>query len=397
MTRPAWCALLAIVLAACNRSHDAPVATTTAPVTVSAEPAGMHPLGSTFETGGVVAARTTATIASRIVATVMSVKVVPGDRVRAGQRLIALDDRDLSANRTRAAASLTALERTATAASADRDAADAALTLARATHDRIVTLHARRSATPQELDEARSALRTAEARLRAADARIAESAAAVESARAAARGADVAASFATLTAPFDGIVTEKLVEPGNLAAIGTPLLRLEDTSRFRLEARLDESRAAGIRVGDRARVVLDASGVSAPETDVIDGSVTEVSRAIESASQTFLVKIDLPAHPHLRSGMFARARFGGSTRQALAVPDSAIVRQGQLATLFIVTADGRARMRVVRTGDAADDRIEIVAGVAPGEQIIVAPPPSLRDGDPVRVGPSPDSKVSRRT
>lgn len=384
MTRVAFLAFLAVAAAACDNSQETPAAMMT-PVEVTIEAAAIHPIRDTFEAGGVVAARTTATIASRIVATVVSVDVTPGVRVRAGQRLIALDGRDLDANRTRAVATVAALERTAAGAAADRDAADAALTLARVTHDRMATLHERRAATPQELDEARSALRGAEARVRAADARIAETAAAIESARAASTGAAVAASFAALTAPFDGIVTEKLVEPGNLAAVGLPLLRIEDIRSFRLEIRIDESRAAGITVGDHVQVVLDTSHAWPAGPSSIGGRVTEVSRAVDSASHAFLVKVDLPAHPRLRSGMFARARFSGGARQALAVPESAIVRQGQLPTLFLVTSQGRARMRVVRIGESAERHVEIVAGLAPGEQVIVTPPPSLRDGDPVRI------------
>ena len=396
MTRIAFLAVLMVMAGACTRSRESP-ATTVTPVHVSSEIASMRPLASTFEAGGVVAARTTATIVSRIVAPVVSVNVAVGDRVRAGQRLITLDDRDLASNRTRVAASLSALERTASAAAADRDAADAALTLARATHGRIETLYARRSATLQELDEARTAVLTAEARLRATDARVAETGAAIESARGAATGAEVAASFAVLAAPFDGIVTEKLVEPGNLAAVGVPLLRLEDTRRFRLEVRVDESRAAATEIGDRVHVAWDTSGASQADSSDVDGTIAELSRAIESASHAFLVKIDLAPHPRLRSGMFARARFSNGARQALTVPDSAIVRQGQLATVFVVTGEGRARMRVVRTGDVSADRVEIVAGVARGEQVIVGPPPSLRDGDLVQVDRSTASNHPRRT
>jgi len=309
---------------------------------------------------------------------------MPGDRVRAGQRLIALDGRDLDASRHQADASAAALERSAEAAAADREATTAAQALARATHDRMATLHARRAATSQELDEARSALQIAEAQLRAANARIAELDAARESARAAAAGAAVTASFAVLSAAFDGIITEKSVEPGNLAGIGVPLLRLEDTRSFRLEARLDESRAILIANGDPVQILL---GTSVPSQDrTLTGRVAEVSRAIDAASHAFLVKIDLPAHPSLRSGVFARARFAGETRQAITVPDAAIVRQGQLSNLFVVTGESRARMRVVRTGESDDGRVEVVAGLAPGEPVIVNPAPSLRDGDPVRVG-----------
>lgn len=390
MTRFMCPSFLALAAAACTGPAERPEVVTRTPAAVITEAATMRPIRHTFEAGGVVAARTTAAIASRIVATVLSVKVAPGDRVRAGHPLIALDARDLEASRDQAVASVAALERTVAASAADRDAADAALALARTTHERIAALHARRSATSHERDEAVSALRAAEARLRAADARVAGSDATLESARAAATAAAVSASFAVLTAPFDGIVTEKLIEPGNLASIGVPLLRIDDTRSFRLDARIDESRAAGIAVGDPVQVLLGTVGTSEAASEMA-GRVAEVSRAIDTASHAFLIKIDLAAHPLLRSGLFARARFGGDTRQALTVPRSALLSQGQLSTLFVVK-QGRAGLRVVRTGESAGDRVEIVAGLVAGDEVIATRPPELRDGDPVRTGsgtPSP--------
>jgi RND family efflux transporter MFP subunit len=315
---------------------------------------------------------------------VLTVEVVPGDRVTAGQRLLVLDGRDLDARRHQADASIVAFERAAAAAAADRDAAGAALTLARATHGRLSALHARRSATAHELDEAVAALDGADARLRSAEARVAEVGAALEAGRAAAADAAVTAGFAVLTAPFGGVVTETLVDPGNLAGIGVPLLRIDDTRSFRLETRIDESRAATVAAGDPVHVLLGAPNASGTRATVVAGRVAEIARAVDAATHAFLVKIDLPAHPGLRSGMFARARFGAGSREALVVPRAAMVPQGQLSTVFVVAAQGRARMRVVRTGESDRDRVEVVAGVAPGELVVVAPPPGLRDGDPVR-------------
>jgi len=379
-----WLASVLVVTAAGCSSPERPDMRAGDPVAVAVVPAAIHPVRGTVEAGGVVAARTTAALASRIAATVVSVEVRPGDKVRAGQRLLVLDGRDLEARRIRADASVVALEGAATASAADRDAADAALTLARAAHTRIAALHARRSATSQELDEAVAALQGAEARLRAADARIAGAGAALDSARAAAADTTVTASFAVLVAPFDGMITERLVDPGGFAAIGLPLLRIDDTRRFRLEVHLDELRAAGMAVGDRVEVAWIASGAAGPEATSAEGRVAEVGRAVEAGSHTFLVKVDLPPRPELRSGIFARARFDAGAREALMVPASAVVPQGQLSTVFVASPQSRARMRVVRTGVRDDTRTEVVAGLAPGDAVIVAPPPGLRDGDPVR-------------
>ena len=215
----------------------------------------MADIADTFEAGGVVQARTTATIMARILAPVREVRVAPGDRVRAGQVLIVLDGRDLAAHARSARAAALAADQGVTAAASEQQAADAALALARATHERIAGLHAKRSATAQELDDATGALRAAEARAAGAAARAQAAVSGVESARAASEAAGTTASFALITAPFDGVVTEKMVEPGNMAAPGTPLMRVEDTRGFRLDVRVDESRIGQIaRRRHRARL-----------------------------------------------------------------------------------------------------------------------------------------------
>lgn len=342
-----------------------------------------HSFARPFETGGVVRARTTATLVSRIVAEVREVTVRPGDRVRAGQIVIRLDGRDLQANEARARASAAAAEEAVRAATTARDGARAGLALAEATHRRIADLRAKNSATPHELDQAVSALRGAESQALGARSGIAQAEAGAEAARAGLRAATVVASWAAITAPFDGVVTEKMVEPGNMASPGIPLMTIEDTRAFRLDVRLDESRASGIDPAKPVGIVLDASPAS-----VLQGRIAEMSRAAVPGSHAYLVKIDLPADERLRSGMFGRARFEGPGREAIVVPEAAVIRRGQLTSVFVVGSDNRARLRMVNTGETAGGHVEIAAGLDIGESIVLDPPPALVDGAPVRVGGS---------
>ena len=210
---------------------------------------------------------------------------------------------------------------------------------------------------------------------------MAEAKASVDSAAAGASVADVAASYATLSAPFDGVVTDKSVDPGNMASPGMPLVTVEDDRAFRLEVRLDESRAAFAHVGDEVTVTLDAA--ASPLT----GRVAEVERMLDPGSHDFLVKIDLPAGTALRSGMYARAVFRGPARTGLAVPDAAVVRQGQLTSVFVVGADNHARLRLVNASEPVAGTVEVRAGLTAGERVVVGPPPALVDGSPVVAGP----------
>lgn len=349
-----------------------------APVPVTVATAAKRGVADIFETGGVVQARTTATLTARILAPIVEVRAAPGDRVRAGQVLIVLDGRDLAAQARRARAAAAAADQDVIAAAADRQAADAGLALARATHARIAGLQAKRSATAQELDDATGGLRAAEARAASSAARAQAARAAVDAARAASDAAETTAAFSRIVAPFDGVVTAKLTEPGNMAAPGTPLLRLEDTGGFRLDVRVDESRVGQLAPGAAVPVALDAGADS--EARRLSGAVTEISRAIDADTRTFLVRIALPADAGLRSGMFGRAQFGGRVRQALTVPAEALVVRGQMTSVFVVEQE-IARVRLV---DVRGD--EVLAGLSEGDVVVVSAPSSLSDGRHVKAG-----------
>jgi RND family efflux transporter MFP subunit len=343
-------------------------------IAVTAARVAMSDVASAVDAGGVVQARTTATIAARILAPVREVLVSPGDRVREGQTLIVLDGDDLAAGARAARAGVLAAEQGSKAAAADLQAAEAGLALARASHDRVAALQAKRSATAQELDDATATLGSAEARVAGASARALQAALAVQSARAASDQSITTHSFTTIVAPFDGLVTEKMVEPGNMASPGMPLLRLDDTRGFRLEVRVDESRVDQIRPGDSVPVFLGTG------TMPVTGRVVEVSRAVDADMRAFLVKVALPDARDLRSGVFGKARLGGMPRRALSIPPSAIVRRGQLTSVFVVD-NGVARLRLVDLRES-----EVLAGLTERELVILAPPAGVTDGRRVSVG-----------
>jgi len=344
------------------------------PLTVSIVQAAVTDLPESFESGGVVRSRLTASIASRVMAPVATVHVRAGDRVRRGAPLVSLDSRELAAGTAQAKAAWTAAIDNALAAESDIRASESAVRLARVTHDRIKTLYDTRSATAQELDQAVAALAGAEAQLAGGQSRASAASAARSAAEASVRAADVALSYAVLAAPFDGVVAERLVDPGSMAMPGAPLVVVEDPSAFRLDVQLDEVRAARIAVGQAVDVRVDGSGSGwAP------ARIMEVGR-MDPASHNFLVKIDLTGHGALRSGAFVRARFSGPARSALTVPETALVRRGQLTFVFAIGQDGAARLRPIVAGVPARDRVEVLAGLKTGDLLVSSPPSSLTDG-----------------
>jgi RND family efflux transporter MFP subunit len=310
------------------------------------------------------------------------IAVAAGDRVRAGDVLLALDAQDVIEHAQQARAAARAAERTLAQARADQDAARAEETLAAAWQARIATLHERRAATDQERDEANAHLAAAAARVVAARAGADAADAQFDAARAAAAAAAAAEAFTIVRAPFDGPVAERLTDPGNLAAPGVPLLRLESAGDRQVVARVDEARAAYVHVGDRVTVVL----ADAPSSGAaLDAVVTEVARAVDVDQHAFTVKVDLASPVQARSGSFARVVFGGARRRALVVPAAAVRRRGQVSSIFVVQ-DGVARLRLVDVGAALSDGVEVLAGLDAGESVVTSPPLRLVDGASVAVG-----------
>jgi multidrug efflux pump subunit AcrA (membrane-fusion protein) len=347
-----------------------------------------------LEAGGTVAADASAVISSRIVAPVQDVRVRAGDRVSAGQVLAVLDGRDLAAQLESARAAVQVATQAAGAAEAEKDAAAADARLARTWHDRIAQLHDRNSATTQEHDEAQARLASAQARLAGTEARIAEAAARLGAARTAVASAEVTMSFATIRAPFDGVVTERMVDAGALASPGTPLLALDGGGRRKVRAQIDESRISYLRMGDRVRVEFEAGRDALADSLAVEGRVAEIARTARADERTFTVDVALPPGVTPRTGTFARVHFAGPPRRALVVPESALRRSGQIASVFVVQ-EGVARLRLVQSGPVLAGGVEILAGLEAGEDVVLDPPALLVDGRPVDATPASPAGVGQ--
>ena len=375
-------ALGAMLAAGCSASQPSESVESAPPVTVSLGQAVSVDWPSRVEAGGIVQAGATAQITSRVIAPIQDVHVRAGDRVTAGQPLVTLDAREVTANATRAAAAMNAAIEAARAATSRTVSAEAELRLARATHTRISGLLEQRSATQQELDQAVAVLNAAEARVQMARSESAAADAAREAARAASEGAAVANSYAVLTAPFDGVIAERMADPGSLAAPGSPLVTVESSGPARLEVRLDETRAGWVTRGQPAEIHLDSDAAA-----WIPATVVEVGRA-DPASHAFLVKLALPAGTTARTGSFGRARFAGKPRRTLAVPSASLVRRAGLTFVFTTDTNNQAHLRPVVPGDVEGDRTEILTGISEGDLVVLTPPASLTDGSRIDAGPA---------
>jgi len=225
------------------------------------------------------------------------------------------------------------------------------------------------------VEQARARLLSLEARKKQMEARIAQ-------ARAEADGARVALGYATVVAPFRGRIVEKKTDVGDMAAPGRPLIVVEDLGRHRLDANVGETGISSVRQGQTVSVQIDALGEKN-----LSGKVAEILPAADPASRTFTVKIDLPALPGLRSGLYGKVSISRGQKEILLVPASAILTRGQIQGVFVVDNQNTAHLRLVRTGASYGNRIEILSGLADGERILTSEVSKAADGGRVQVLP----------
>ena len=348
-----------------------------------------------YEATGTVRAKNTSVIAARIIGTITRVHVREGDRVRAGQILFEIENREAQPQVAKAEAgaresadALEEVQRNIRAAESARIAAQASEKLANTTFNRYQTLFERHSVSPQEFDEVRTKLEIARAEseraermLQSARARQNQMLARIDQAKADVTNARIYAGYSRLSSPINGIVVAKQTDVGSMATPGTPLLTIENDSSYQLEVAVEESQLSKIRVHDQARVEIEAVG----STELVC-SVQEIVPAADPNTRSYTVKVALPniAGAQLRSGLYGKARFISGQRQVLTIPKAAVTERGQLTSVFVVDQTGVARLRLIKTGKTYGERVEILSGLSDGEQIVVDNSQSIRDGSRVR-------------
>ena len=370
----------AIWLAGCGEAPKEKPVASSPPIAVSTVTAAIEAWPSIYEATGTVRARTSAVISAKFMGYVHDVKVQAGDRVREGQILVTLDPRDLDAGSRRAEAAREEVRTAVPEADSAVAAAKANLDLAQVTFGRMQDLFQKKSISNQEFDEASAKLKVAQAAYEMARARRVQLNSKLAQVDQEVRSAEVARSYADVLAPFAGVVTAKSVDPGSLALPGTPLLTIEREGAYRLEAPVEESRLAAIRVGQPVSVTLDSAGRT------IEARVSEIVPAVDAASRAYTVKIDLPTLPSPRSGVFGRAAFQLGTRPVLSIPAAAVTERGQLQSV-LVADNGVARTRLITAGQKVKDRVEVLSGLTAGEKVIFPVPQGLSDGARVEVRP----------
>ncbi len=290
-------------------------------------------------------------VSTRLMGHVLEVLVRVGERVQTGQVLARIDDTDVQARKRQAEAAIAE--------------ARAVLENAETNLARFERLYQEKSVSRSQLDDVRTGRDRAAAGLDRAEAALDE--------------VEVQLDYLRIEAPAPGQVTRRLVDPGDMASPGQPLLMLEQTGTMKVRAGLSEKDVDLVAVGKQVTVKI-----SSLEQATYTVPIARIVPVASSMSRTFDLEAYLPNESgRLKSGMFARVEVPVSSREAVMVPREALHARGQLTGVWIVDEEGTTHLRWIRTGQTIGDQVEVISGLQGGEQLVLRADRPLVEGDKV--------------
>ncbi len=307
---------------------------------------------------GKIEAENSANLSTRMMGYVTKVHVQVGQKVGAGQLLVSINNTDLQAKKAQVDASI--LQATAAYNNAKKD------------YDRFVNLFKQQSASQKELDDMTARYEMAKAGL--------------EGAKQMRNEVMAQFSYSNITAPFSGVVTNTFVKEGDMANPGMPLVSVEGESRLQVTAMVSENDISSIKKGMPVKVLVKSSNAT------LGGKVNEVSLSAKNTGGQYLVKINLDkTDSSVLSGMFVNVQFpianktGATTTDRILVPESALVKQGQLTGIYTIGTGNVAILRWLRTGKTFGTQVEVLSGLSANEQYIISSEGKLYNGATVSI------------
>lgn len=344
-----------LALAGCGNASEEKAMDNTPPVSVTVSSVAAENNSPFLTASGKIEAANSATLSTRMMGFVDKVHVNVGDKVSKGQLLVSINNADLSAKQAQTSAGITE--------------AQAAFNNAEKDYQRFQNLFAENSASQKELDDQRARYEMAKARLEAAKQMKNE----------------VQSQFAyvNLRAPFNGVITNKFIEVGDMANPGVPLISVEGPGNFEVTASVPESEISKIKSGTKVQVLVKSLEKAMP------GTVTEVSTSAKNTGGQYLVKVGMDkTDANILSGMYATVQFPvekKSETEIVMVPAQALVQRGQLTGIYTVSQSNTALLRWLRLGRTFGDNVEVLSGLAADEKFIVSADGKLYNGAKITI------------
>ena len=342
----------AFVFQSCGKETPTTIANNDPAVKVQVSKANADAQSPYVMASGKIEAENSANVSTRMMGYVTKLNVKVGQKVSEGQLLVSINSSDLQAKKAQVDAAI--LQAKAGFENAKKD------------YERFKVLFQQQSASQKELDDMTSRYEMAKAGLEGAEQMRNEVAAQF--------------SYSNLKAPFSGIVTNTFVKEGDMANPGMPLVSLEGAKTKQVTAMVSESEINAISNGMKAKILVKSINKE------INGKVIEVSSSAKNTGGQYLVKIALEnADASVLSGMFVNVQFpikktASKVQNGFTVPESALVKKGQLTGIYTVAENNIAILRWIRTGKTIGNEVEILSGLSANETYIVAADGKLYNG-----------------
>ncbi len=315
-----------------------------------------------YEAVGTIRPKTETSIQSLVTARIVDVKVNHGDTVEKGDVLVSLDNRQLIARVDQAKQALNAAISGEMQAKEAIAAANAAYNQADAAYKRIKKYFSSQAATSTDLEKAESQFLQAKAGLKQAEQALEGARAGIKQAKEFVREAEIALGHTEIKAPEKGEVLKRLVELGDLAIPGKPLIVLRTSGLLRLEAYVREGLIKKVTPGTKVDVIIDTLKITTSAT------IEEIIPYADPKTRTFLVKAALPYMEGLYPGMFGKFLIPVKQRNAVIIPKKAVRHVGQLEIAW-VKENEEWESRYIKTGKSYNDQIEVLSGLSGKEKI----------------------------
>ncbi len=315
-----------------------------------------------YEAVGTVRPHAESRVEAQVTAQVVDVKVRPGNKVTKGMLIVTLDNRQFLSRLDQAKEGLKSAIASNNQAKQGVVAAEAAFDQAESNYNRVKTYFESKAATAQSLERAKSQYLQARAGLEKAREALAGSESNIRQAEEMVKEAEIAMEYTKIRAPEAGEVLRRMVEPGDLAHPGKPLLVLQTAHTLLLEANVREGLIQRIELNITLPVLIGSIDQK------IDAVIREIIPYADPKTRTFLVKASLPRIKGVYPGMFGKLLIPVIDRKVVLIPPEAVRNVGQLELVSVKSPDGW-RSRYIKTGKRHGDMIEVLSGLSGNETI----------------------------
>ncbi len=330
--------------------------TTEKPILVTVGLPGNNDNAAGFNISGQVESSQSANISTRVMGFITKVYVKLGDPVKQGQLLFTVNSNDIAAKRAQTEAMMAQTE--------------AALQNAQKDFDRYTNLYSQQSATAKELDNVTLQYKAAKASVTAAKQMRNE--------------VNAQFSYTSVTAPFSGVVTQKMQDAGSMATPGMPVLTIEQNNNLQVSAAVSESQIASIQQGDEA--ILNIKSIN----KIIKGKITQISQSSQSSGGQYLIKISIPDNEkqNVFAGMYVNVniptkpnvKIDAAASNRVLVPQECLIHKDQLTGLYTIGNNNTALLRWVRLGKNYGTEVEVLSGLSKEETFIITAEGRLYNG-----------------